>query len=535
MATSEGEVEKLKAQLRKLEEEHAQLQIDNARLQSAYDTADKSNTAYEECIRKDDKQLTSLKKTVKEQKADLEKANNEARDRERHITALEKQLADDAETLKQKETDFARLQQSLDAARASQEATNVQAVYYKKKSEDTVEDCKGLRAQCAALKKAGAAADKASAELSNLRIQAAIFRDAAADIKFERDRNKALREEILKLKEDIDTLGFTPDAAELHNQAITPSRKTLEDELADAQSSASEAESDGESNDDNETLQPSHCVTAPVLPEVAPAPVRPEVALAPAPPEVMEKIVEKIVTQDVYVTRTTFVDRPFQVSAHHPFKCWLQVELNFLVLFYAFITTFFSLIASFSRKISAAPAIEESTKPTTSNSTSGETTPTIDTQRVTDSLQNLTTESTNGLQPDGGPQETATQAINEQQVPEVDLEPLRPSAWSLRTITNPKEMPSARTTILALACHVVVYTSVLLMYCAYTERRRWLDANDGTRIFVRQLLNHPSSFHSGVSKILFMLPEEWKHAIDRTLFEKVVLGSNIQISQPRPG
>ena len=517
MATSDGDAQALKAQLAKLQDAHSQLQIDNAKLQRACDNADESNTAYEDTIRRNDKEIKRLKEAATEQKAVLENTKREVTAREKHIAGVEKQLSEDAETLKKQETDLARNQQRLDAARAGEKAKADLVEHYKKKYEGTLEDCKGLRAKCAELKKAGTAADKASAELSNLRIQAAIYKDAADDIKYERERNKALREEILKLKEDIESLGFSPDAAELHETPNTPPRKNLEDELADAQSSASEAESDGESNGEDETPRPSRSAPAPVLPEV------------------IEKIVEKIVTQEVYVTRTAFVDRPFQISAHNPFKCWFQVELNFLILFYAFIKTFFSIIARFSRKISGAPAIEESTKPTTSNSTSGETTPTMDTRHVTEGLKNLTTESTHGLQPDGGSQETTTKSANGKQPFEIDLESLRPSAWTWSMVTNPKRLPSARTTILALACHMVVYASVLLMYGAYTERRRWLDANDGTRIFVRQLLNRPGSFRSGVSKILFMLPEEWKHAIDRALFETVVLGSNMHISQPRPG
>jgi hypothetical protein len=503
MATSEGEVEDLKIKLARREDDLV--------------SANKYIAELEEKLVKSEHECRALIAASAEQKATLDRTKDEVTVKDELITALEKQVGEDSKSLEQKQAALDRHQEILDNARGAEKRANERADNVTKQLESALKDAKGLIAKNKDLESSGSLTSR---ELDNLRVQAKIYEDAAVDIKAARDHNKALRKELTQLKEDMNTIGFNPDSKEYRKKLDALPHKTLEDELAEA---ASEAESE----DEIEPPRPGRLGPLPVLSDIR------------------ERVVTKIVHENVYINRTTIVDRPFQILAHNPVKCWFQVELNFFVLFYAFLASFFSIIAKISHKVSMAPTIEESAKLTTSNPTSGEATPTNGPQRPPSEPadrqppgsypRSPSIEPTVGHQQAHQPQGMSAQSTDEPQATAIDLDTLRPKLWKWSTITNPKMLPPARATIIAFVCHLVVYATLFYIYGAYAERQLWLTANDSTRVYVRQLIDHPGSFRSGMAKILFMLPEEWKHIVDRVMFKTVVLGLNLKVNHVMPG
>lgn len=494
MASGERELE--------LELENASLKKELARIQEKIDNADAYNTDLEQKYNTSERHFDIWIEATKVQKEKLDKANEDVVEKDKIIMALEKQVGEDSKSIKEKQGALDRHQQLLDQARVAEKKAIQRADGLEAQLESAIKDSKGLLARCSDLEQSGHMSAK---ELSALRVQAKIYDDAADDIKYERDRYKTLSKEYQRLKEDFDRLGFRPDPDENRKKTHASSRRSLGDELAEVGSS-SESENEG----DSAPRRPGHLGIPPVMPKE------------------IERVVTQTVTKNVYIDRTKIVDRPFQVAAHHPILCWFQVELNFLILLFAFVSALTPIVARFASRVLGDPAVEVSASATTSSPITEQAGPSNATQRPPAS-------STESRPVAGDPQTSTAQSTDGQPPPEADLEHIRPRVWDWSTITNPKTMPQARPTIIGFACHLIVYSLLLFVYGAYAERQLWLVANDSTRIYVRQLLDHPESFRSGVSKILFMLPDGWKHTIDRLMFKTVVLGLNLKVNHPMPG
>ena len=494
MASGERELE--------LELENATLKKELARIQEKIENADAYNTDLEQKYNTSERHFDIWIEATKVQKEKLDKANEDVLEKDKIIMALEKQVGEDSKSIKEKQAALDRHQQLLDQARVAEKKAIQRADGLEAQLESAIKDSKGLLARCSDLEQSGHMSAK---ELSALRVQAKIYEDAADDIKYERDRYKILSKEYQRLKEDFDKLGFRPDPDENRKKAHAPPRRSLGDELAEVGSS-SESENEG----DSAPRRPGHLGIPPVMPKE------------------IERIVTQTVTKNVYIDRTKIVDRPFQVAAHHPILCWFQVELNFLILLFAFVSALTPIVARFASRVLGDPAVEVSASATTSSPITEQAGPSNGTQRPpTSSIECRPVAS--------DPQTSTAQSTDEQPPPEADLEHIRPRVWDWSTITNPKTMPQARPTIIGFACHLIVYSLLLFVYGAYAERQLWLAANDSTRIYVRQLLDRPESFRSGMSKILFMLPDGWKHTIDRLMFKAVVLGLNLKVNHPMPG
>ena len=487
---------------RDLELENAELKKELARIREKVASADAYNTDLEVKNSTHEVEIHGWIETTKTQKDKLDKANDDLAEKDKIIMALETQAGEDNKSIQQKQAALDRSQQLLDQARAAEKKSLERAERLEKQLDAAIKDSKGLLARCNDLEQSG---HMTAQELSSLRVHAKIYEDAADDIKYERDRYKALSKEYQRLKEDFDRIGFRPSPGEHRKKANATPARSLEDELAEVES-PSESENDRE----REPRRPGKPSIPPVMPTET------------------ERVVTKTILKNVYIDRTKFVDRPFQIATHHPVWCWFQVELNFLILLFAFVSTVAPLIARFTLRVFSNPAVKASTNAPTANPTTGHAGSANDPQRPP-------APSTGTQHAAGGSQSPTAELMEGQQPPGADVEHLRPKVWNWSTIANPKTMPAARPTIIAFAYHLIVYSLLLFVYGAYAERQIWLAANDGTRIYVRQLLDHPESFQSGMSKILFMLPNGWKHTIDRLMFKTVVLGLNLKVSHPLPG
>jgi hypothetical protein len=568
MSPTEEEVEELHKQVAKLEKD-----LDNAN-----ERITEAETAWKEEIKK----VGELEKAAITHRSSLDKVRTEKVKQDRYLETVEQRLKESTEKIDEQTTALTRNRELLAQSRTATKDALDRAESHKKQYDGMVTDLRAMRNRCADLEKR---VGISSQELDEFRRQKLIYEDAANDIKQERIRNKALTEEMKKLKQDVNSLGFNPDPRAYRKKSNASERhaKNLEDELADAGNasqdelsgkSASEAESDIY----NDQPQYGHLGPLPVIPEV------------PKP-----TIITKTVYKNVYIDRPAIVDRPFETSAHNPITCWAQVELNFFILFWAYVATLFSVIARLSRKMFGFLAVKGSTDlgPLDSASEGGRSTddtqrppapPTQDQQR-TGYPQNLPAQSDHdqqsadksktppaqstqdqqctldpqnspaqsnqnqqstvdppnaSAQPTNTPEPTAdTQSPHAQSTPDqlpspVDLERLRPKLWMWSTIIHPKSLPSAQSTFMAMGFHIMVYAALFFSYSAYTERQLWLAANDSTRSFVHQLLTNPGASRTGISRFLFLLPEEWKRFIDILLWH-VVDALNMQVNYPMPG
>jgi hypothetical protein len=559
------------------EEHHKQV----AKLQKDLDNANERIIDGETAWKEETKKVGELEKANATLRSELVEARTEKAKQDGYLETVEQRLKESTEKIDELETDLNRIRELLAQSRTTTKGALERAESHKKQYDGLVTDLRAMRNQCANLeKKVGIS----SQELDEFRRQKLIYDDAANDIKHERIRNKALIDEIKKLRQDVSTLGFNPDPRAYRKKSNASERhvKNLEDELADAGNasqdelsgkSASEAESDIY----NDPSPYGHLGSLPVITEAA-----------------NPTTITKTVYKNVYIDRPAIVDRPFETSAHNPITCWAQVELNFFILFWAYAATLFSVIARLSRKIFGFLAAKGSTNlgPLDSAPEGGRTiddtrrpsAPPTQDQQPTGDPQNLPTQSEHdrqsadnsknphalstqdqstigphnpptqsnqnqqstvdsqnpSAQPTSTPEPVAdTQGPSAQPAPDqlaspVDLEPLRPKLWRWSTITSPKTLPSAKSTFIAMGFHITVYAALFFSYSAYTERQLWLAANDSTRSFVHQLLTNPAASRSGISRFLSPLPEEWKQFIDILLWH-VVNAMNMQVNYPMPG
>jgi hypothetical protein len=280
------------------------------------------------------------------------------------------------------------------------------------------------------------------------------------------------------------------------------------------------------------------------------------------PIEVEKRVeVEKIIR----VKNNIFVDRPFQISAHNPIKCWLQVEFNCLILLCSFIATSVTIsnLMGLSRKVvgavkqtidlafyrAHATHLDLATQTAKAKIPSVQVTPAM--QPAADSQGPAAISAPGQLAPStpdlSMPGRFPSSSIHEpdtyndedlstDDVPApVDLKPGSLNFWPLNIFTHPKTMPGIKRTLLGMAFHLLVYLALYIGYSTYHERQIWLAANDSTRVLVHSFASNPGDFQSGVTKILFMLPADWKHAIDALMFEHIILRFNIPINFVMPG
>ena len=553
----------------------------------------------------------------------LATANSEISAKDTTITTIEEQVAEAHTTNEELEATNRRLKQLLDDAREKEEKATQKCASIKTQKDGIVSDMRDTRRK---FEKAEEELKNANAELASLRSDEQSFKEGKKELQEAKERIRSLAEETEKLKQDIKSLGFNASPSAYRKSGRS---KTLEDELAGLGDSSSQhnatsedegagagtgSESESEStappggfpNDaeqpgsgfsDSEsestappggfrkdTEQPGSGFSDSEESNIGEFLSTPRQSRPKPKPEIRIEYVEK--KKPVYINQTVsvpvYIDRPFQVFAHNPFTCWLQVELNFLILFSYWLSTSFDLLGRSSRKILGFKSHTSATDPGPFYSVDDPLTSTdalqpespaddptegllTDTEQalyekyvqnrektVKDALTKIgpitpdesTTPNTGGSDFTGqdGPLPThpahpgnLTPAT--QPPAEYITDQTRPKVWTWRTILdpNPHTLPSVKNTLIGIAFHLLVYACVFMSYDAYNERSLWLAANDSTRIFVNELLQRSGEGRSGLVRLLYVLPEEWKRGVDVFLWKQIVRPLGLQVSYKLPG
>ena len=551
---------------------------------------------------------------------DLATAKSEIRAKDTTITTIENQVAEAHTTNEELEATNRRLKQLLDDAREKEEKATQKCASIKTQKDGIVSDMRDTRRK---FEKAEEELKNANAELASLRSDEQSFKEGKKELQEAKERIRSLAEETEKLKQDIKSLGFNASPSAYRKSGRS---KTLEDELAGLGDSSSQhnatsedegagtgSESESESTAPpggfpNDAEQPGSGFSDSESESTAPPGGFPKNAEQPGSgfsdseesnigeflstprqsrpkpkPEIRIECVEK---KPVYINQTVsvpvYIDRPFQVFAHNPFTCWLQVELNFLILFSYWLSTSFDLLGRSSRKILGFKSHTSVTDPGPFYSVDDPLTSTdalqpespaddptegllTDTEQalyekyvqnrektVKDALTKIgpitpkesTTSNTGGssfTDQDGPlpthPAHPGNLTPATQPPAEYITDQTRPKVWTWRTILdpNPHTLPSVKNTLIGIAFHLLVYACVFMSYDAYNERSLWLAANDSTRIFVNELLQRSGEGRSGLVRLLYVLPEEWKRGVDVFLWKQIVRPLGLQVSYKLPG
>jgi predicted nucleic acid-binding Zn-ribbon protein len=549
----------------------------------------------------------------------LATAKSEIRAKDTTITTIEEQVAEAHTTNEELEATNRRLKQLLDDARAKEEEATQKCASIKTQKDGIVSDMRDTRRK---FEKAEEELKDANAELASLRSDEQSFKEGKKELQEAKERIRSLAEETEKLKQDIKSLGFNASPSAYRKSGRS---KTLEDELAGLGDSSSqhdamsEDEGTGTGSESESTAPPGGFPkdseqpgsgfsdsesesTAPPggFPKNTEHPgsgfsdseesnigeflSTPRQSRPKPKPEIRIEYVEK--KKPVYINQTVsvpvYIDRPFQVFAHNPIVCWFQVELNFIILFFYWLSTSFDLLGRSSRKILGFKSHTSATDPGPFYSIDDPLTPTdafqpespaddptegllTDTEQalyekyvqnrektVKDALtkigpitpEELTTPNTGGshFTDQDGPLPTHPahpgNLIPATQLPAKYItDQTRPNVWTWRTILdpNPYNLPSVKNTLIGIAFHLLVYACVFMSYDAYNERSLWLAANDSTRIFVNELLQRSGESRSGLVRLFYVLPEEWKRGVDVFLWKQIVRPLGLQVSYKLPG
>lgn len=413
--------------------------------------------------------------------------------------------------------------------------------------------------------------------IAALRAELATHQEIMTELDEARAKNAAFEDQLAKFKIDNDRQPFDirPGVYRVAKGPVTtPARPTLEDELAGlGGSGSSEDGSDGSgrseiSGDDEEE-------DAPGLEKPLPKPVikhEDERVGAPSGPMRVVEVIRYL---------------PFRTSAHNPILCWLQVELNFFILFSVWLSSFLGKLTSYIRPYAGTRATSPTPLPGSGqlnipvddfqvpapdvlevpDDTAGHrlvvqppSTSSIIAERerrIRDATQALpplvavpdNRETLPGFPdqhrdpqgpvmmsiPGAGLNLVAAPVDKDYMVvkkPIIDA-PVR--AWYNKILSPlPDDIPDVWNTLGGVLFHLLVYGCIVLGIAAYFERQLWFDANDATRIYVLELLK-PRRFQSGIDWILVALPEAWKRSIDIFIWTKLIERFDMQVAFQMPG
>jgi hypothetical protein len=312
-----------------------QLESQISKLQLELTTANETLTDAENAFEAEKKSHENTKKSIAGLRSELEAAQRKTAEKEATINAIESQIALTRDNTNDLKTEITILQKSLDESKSYVDSLSADVSHVTAEKDSALLDNKGIYDLLEEEKTAHA---KTRDELSRANITGFFNNDAAADLKNERAKNEALRNQIAQLKKDIEAApsAFNPmpgayriaEAKKLEDHYTT-----LEDDLVgteDETAKRPDPEEDPDEYDDeygylgdSHSTCSSHCGSDIVV--QAPEGLDVITIEVPGP----EKIVE--VRVDVPgPERVVYVPGP--ASAHHPIICWIQVEFNLLVV-----------------------------------------------------------------------------------------------------------------------------------------------------------------------------------------------------------
>lgn len=556
MEQKEQEIEDLGAKVQRLEDELESEQEARERAEAAWEDVNKELEAAKQKTREAEVKVAAANATIAQHEATIEAqgdqiaaADTEAEEYKTTISSLETKLATSKASLEAESAKTSREKELADSRSRDNAGISKMLTDKTKECEDITKECDDLRA------------------LERTRQQ------TEADLQDARDKNAALEDQISKLKTDIERRPFDvrPTAYTIPNPVAgepVPTTPTLDDELAGVggSSTSSERALSEHGSEDEHAISPTTAGEDDTLKlgkdESSPyqQPPTPEPAIQ-------------------IQTRTIFT--PFQVSAHNPLLCWIQIELNFLILFSVWLTWFLGRASSFLRRrlryprrlvypaddFDLSPFDDFKVPPTNDFDVPGgpRDAPTFDLKAglATVELQAETERrmrEASELLPPLEEQPDYTDVFGDPLPPVEDsvmpsmyvnaggevaadttafwgatMSNAQNRPWYAKIISpQPGDIPSVSKTLCGLAFHLIIYYCIGIGYLCYRERNLWLDANDRTRTFLLQLLRNPHGYQSLIHRLAYPLPEHWKHSIDVFIFKYFVekLGLHANIAMP---
>lgn len=543
LAAAEETIETLRGQKERLE-----TALESARKDLDY--ADDSNKTVQ---RELDTETEEHEKT----KAELKQAKIANLEAENAITDLNKQLGElntraehDKttitglhETVKKRTEDLATAKESLQQeARRAQGITSESAGISKlltSKQEECIELIK---------------------ERDDLKAKEATREQTEKDLKEARDQLAAINDQVTKLTiESMERKSFNtdPTAYATPNTVAGEAKvvkRSLEDELVGTGSSDElRSEGSSERSHSEEGSEDEEDGTSP-----SPEPVGEDDTVTIGEKEPVH-VTPVIKTEIQTVFKEITVYTPFEISTHSPLICWIQAELNFLILFSIWLTPFFALLRqTIGHRRSLPPDDFDIPLP---DDVAGASQNPIRFATVQSEMERRIAEANQPIPP--LEQESDNREASGDPIPPVhppniptvlvqgiggrnDATP-RPEAFaypaaSLRPwykkIISPRkaDRPSVGKTAAGILFHLVVYASIATIGAAYYERQLWLDANDHSRMFLLQLIHNPHAYQSLIHRMAApVLPESWQHTLDVFIFKYFVEKLGLQAAYALPG
>jgi hypothetical protein len=530
-----------------LEAELSDLQRDLKSEKLELERAEEANTTLT-------KDLEDAQKKVKDTETKLATANSTVAEHAATITALEKQTGDDENAATEKQKEFDALQTKFNTAETDL-AVEKQKTQEKQELADTRQrENVGLSTQ---LTEKTAECDRVTAERDALQAEVDTHQQTEYNLKEARDTIAALKDQLEKFQNDILRRPF-----DLGPTAYTTPNPTDDEPLAEKPSLAQEfAEVGGSTISSAASLVGSEDGERDHSPEPAADDTTLKFERDVTEPAQPPKVEIQTVTRVIY--------KPFEVAAHNPLVCWIQTELNYVILFSVWLQSLHRLVSHFLQRCLGSPrrsaplAAEDFDVSPPGNAWGSQlTAPAFDpiiaqTHRIQLENERRLAEASQ-LLPDiekvednreviGDPIPPASPLSARHMYAQTVLGPL-PGAtslpgpiaqgrpWYVKIISPlPHELPSVSKTLIGLALHLVIYYCIGLGYLCYHERNMWIAANDHTRAFVQQLTHNQSSNQSVVQYFASSLPEHWKHKIDVFIFKYFVEKLGLHATYAMPG
>jgi hypothetical protein len=581
METQEETIERLKAKISSLEDD-----VESEK--SAREDADKSWAEI-------NIELEAAKKKIRETEEKLTKAETLNDEKEETIDAQSKQIKAADEKADEDKAAIAslgvKLKKANENVEAEKEKTKAQTDVANGYSRDNAGISKQLseeQEKCAKLTK----------ERDELQEKEATREQTEANLKEARDKLAALEDQITKLKIDYERKPFDdkPTAYATPNPVAGEPKATklsLEDELAgvggssdDASEGTSEKAHSEEGSDDEEARR---------SPSPEPAGEDDTLKIGESGPYKEPPVQISTVIKTETKTETIYV--PFEVSDHSPLLCWIQTELNFLILFSIWVTIFLGRASSFlhqrfgirfPRRSVPPPSDDfdipapddlnvprDSQRPHDVDVTGDTETPIgpgiVQSEReklihkasqsippvehqpdnrevfgdpvspLDDAFPTMPTMPTMLTQVAGGPAAADPSSGDSPSRAEIDFAVASGNGqsrpWYQKIISPlPDDVPSVAKTLWGMLFHLLLYASIGWGIAAYYERQLWLNANDHSRIFLLQLLHNPHGYQSFLYRIASpWLSESWRHSLDVFIFKYFVEMLGLQAAYALPG
>ena len=520
----------------------------------------RANKAYESA----DADLKEAEKKIATAEAKVIELKGTIKARDDVIVGFEKQVGDDAKAMIVLQTAVTDLDIKVASANSRVEGEKEKTSKQAQIAAIRLLESRGLSEQLT---------EKAQ-EYENLKIEHDIllFKEKSrarveTDLAIARDQITAIRDQLEKFKNDVQRREFdqSPEAyTTLNPNTAQDSSKTpnLADEFATVSVGSTLSSVAGS---DDGLQEENHAVEDDTVKVVEP------ILEPPTSPQIEIRTITKAVDHVIYV--------PFEVAAHNPIVCWLQSELNYLVLFSLWIHLLVNLASHFIRRCFNLPRhmtpliadVFDVSLPTadpvgpSTDPTPAEVDPLTELLlRVDEEKDRELNESIQNLPPLEQPPDT--REVIGDPIPEASLESGRhahahsqtagasteanpattglhstvidqgPRKWYTK-ILSPREsdVQSSWKTLAGFVFHLAVYYSIFLGYYCWHERNMWIAANDQTRAFVQKLLHNPYSNQSLLQWAASGLPEHWKHNMDVFVFKYFVEKLGLHANYVMPG